>query len=251
MKISNEIFDFTDDIVESRKNLQILNKPSINIKQQNFLIKTQNEINNDGNNEKAYLKMIINFLNQKNWGKLKLDLKSFLVCFLRKPFEKAFFSIQKILKEEAFFEINKRLDVVNLLRKLNDIEKLKTLLLTDNQKILFDIPSKTKLTLSQKLNESTLKFKKKLTRREISKERKKTLLINETMNEMKKNYEAFMALQDEKNWNGITTENFNDKILKLVDKGQLAIFNEMKKKEAKLGFIKTKVTSLEKAKRKL
>ena len=246
LKIANEIYDFSDDIVESQKNLQIFNKPSI--KQQNFLFKSEN-LNNIGNHENDFSKMIIHFLNQKTLVKLKLNLKYFFICFLRKPIEKAFLSVQKILKEEAFFEINKRLDVVNLLRKLNEIEKLKTLLLDHNQKILFDIPNKTKITV-EKMNDSTLKFKKRLTRREITKERRKSQLINETMLEMKKNYEAYLAIQDESQCKDLTLGNFGEKILQMVDKQQLKIFKEMKKKEVKVGFLKTTLSSLEKAKTK-
>jgi len=45
---------------------------------------------------------------------------------------------QNNLKKEAFFEINKQLDVVNLLKKLSEIEKLKNLILNEKQMVLFE-----------------------------------------------------------------------------------------------------------------
>ena len=71
--------------------------------------------------------------------------KSFLMAIFQNK-NKNDFGKQRELKAEAFLEINKNLDVVQLIQKLKEIDKFKDLFLTENQRTVFEISKKSKIS---------------------------------------------------------------------------------------------------------
>ncbi|CAD8100397.1 unnamed protein product [Paramecium primaurelia] len=86
-----------------------------------------------------YFKKQINLILNRSQP-LRFSMKIFLnqLC-LRKAFSN---SLSVLFYNQAVDKINEQLDVFNILTKLNEIDKLKEILLTNSQQLLFDFASK-------------------------------------------------------------------------------------------------------------
>ena len=226
LRISNELFDFSDEFqTDSKKTQQVLKENKITSKpKQNDPTKLSfskkmehNKIEND-----KRISGILNF-NNPNRFKLRLGIKEFFVSLIRKKKETDYFQKQKALKSEAFLEINRHLDVVQLIRKMDEIEKLKDLFLNENQKLIFGISQKIKISLKNRKRESET-FKKRLSYLGMTKSTRAQNKINDANKEMQKKYEAFLQLQEDK-----TSKKLNDKLIKLVGSQHLKFLEEMQK----------------------
>ena len=79
-------------------------------------------------------------ITMKIWQYIKLKIKK-LIHFDMKPEEQLFYKAQTIFKRE--------LDIINILRRLQDVEKLKIVLLNEKQLSLFDLLAKPMIYLEE------------------------------------------------------------------------------------------------------
>ena len=226
VKLANDMFDFSDQNRDFRK--KILNFYEKKKKGKTLYTATTAKITeSELKNPEKISSLFEEHLNKNGFFKLSKNVKYFFSCLFRKAHEKAMFNLQKFLKKEAFFEINKDLDVVDLLQKLKQIDKLKNLFLNQNQRILFDIPNKVKIALRRtKRRISVEKFQKRLNINSLSiqKQMKKEKIMNENLREMNLYFEAFSEIKDDDKKN----QDINEKILKMMDVDLLALFNQIK-----------------------
>lgn len=91
----------------------------------------------------------------KIWEYFKLKLKKFLKFQLH-PQENLFYIAEKIFQRE--------LDVINILKRLQDVEKLKMILLNENQLSLFELLAKPMIYLEGHEKKKEFEEKKMLSR---------------------------------------------------------------------------------------
>ncbi|CAD8208156.1 unnamed protein product [Paramecium octaurelia] len=91
-----------------------------------------------------YFKKQINLILNRSQP-LRFNLKIFFnqLCF-RRTFQN---SLSVLFYNQAVDKINEQLDVFNILNKLNEIDKLKEILLTNSQQLLFDFAAKPIISL--------------------------------------------------------------------------------------------------------
>ena len=217
LRISNELFDFSEEI-HGEALLPVKKmccEKGLSQKNQNFFsIFSKNKSENQNS-------MITNIKTDVS-SKLKFGFKSFLRFIFRKK-NRIDFRKQKELKSEAFLEINKNLDVVQLIQKLKEIDKLKDLFLNENQRTIFDISKKTKIYLLKKNDESD--FRKRLNYMEMPKKKRTKLQIDEMLEEIQKSSRAMASLKEEEG----NSKELNDRLIKLVDPNKMTFFEEFQK----------------------
>lgn len=235
VKMANELYDFEAEKLESlrRKDeekaggklgffgLNILQKKNLesNAKQIKVAdLKSQkNSLENIDRNIQSYVQ-------KKTQNKLIESIKYLFECFFRKKESKEAFKVQQTLREKAFCEIYKEVDIINLLRKLKQIDKIKALLLNHEQRNLFDFSKKTLISEHQHLTSSTLRILKKIKSRKFSASRKKVDKFQENFKEIKSYYDAFWVLKNDTNEKNAK---FNEKILGSMDPELVKIFQSV------------------------
>lgn len=226
VKLANDMFDFSDENKEFRKKIiNFYQKKRRDLKTVNFGV---NQSNHALNSQDQISSLFLGHLHKNHYFKLSKSIKSFFSCLWRKGQQRSMFNLQKYLRKEAFFEINKDLDVAALLQKLHEIDKLKALILNPNQRILFEIRNKKKISLKKSTTlrrMSTEKFKKRLLKLNLEKKEKKQKIVNEDLKEMNVYFEAFSAIQDD---NSKMNEIINGKILNFVDSDLISLFKQIK-----------------------
>ena len=225
IKMSNELYDFSNEIYEAKQNLKThLSEKNQNIQTKtSFRSKIQPIKEGEEKNNDFFLKFK-GFLDKKT---LKLQKSIKYMFNLDWLFKKTTEQHQNVLKKKAFFELNKELDIANLLKSVKEIEKLKIMLLNEKQRNLFDFPQKTVISTKEPMLESTSRFKKRLNLMGMSKNTRKKEKIKQTFNDIKKAYEVYIEMKNDDAKN----EEFNRKILSFLDESLLRAFSDLSKNE--------------------
>ena len=223
LRISNELFDFSDElkITGSRTTKKIHCEKNKNKKSYNFMSKFSNTNQKEPKKEEKPNSMIVNLKDHVS-TKLKLGFKSFLMAIFQNK-NKNDFGKQRELKAEAFLEINKNLDVVQLIQKLKEIDKFKDLFLTENQRTVFEISKKSKICLFKKGDKSE-NFRKRLSYLKMPKKTRTIRKLDEMLEEAQKSYKAVASLKEEN-----TNKELNDRLMKLVDPNKMTLFEKLQK----------------------
>ncbi|KAM3126722.1 hypothetical protein pb186bvf_021172 [Paramecium bursaria] len=116
---------------------QLLDKNQQEVKQMNVL------------NEKDYFSQKLNQFLQKKYVPLQLTCKS----LINQIFCGRFFQNNKesILLQKSIKKMESQLNILNILQKIQEIDKLKEILLTTNQQIIFNFQPKQIISLKKKL----------------------------------------------------------------------------------------------------
>lgn len=193
------------------------------------------------------------YIRKKNEFKLTTSLRYLFKCLFRKE-EKPDFGMQKNLRKLAFMEICKEVDIIHLLKKIKQIDKIKTLLFTEPQRILFEFNHKTVLNdTNYEMKKSSLKFAKRIRSRKMSSKKiKKQSKYEEGLQDIKEFYHAYLTLKKEGQEQQEQHENynigFNEKIIKFIDVDLLQIFRKnwenMKKSQSRHIFFSKSETIL-------
>ena len=171
------------------------------------------------------------YIRKKHEFKLTTSLRYLFKCLFRKE-EKTNFGMQENLRKLAFMEIYKEVDIIHLLKKIKQIDKIKTLLLTEPQRILFEFNHKTVINDSKyEMKKSSLKFAKKIRSRKMSSKKvKKQSKYDEGVQDIKEFYHAYLALKKEQHEQKEQHENYNidlnEKIITFIDLDLLQIFRK-------------------------
>lgn len=164
--------------------------------------------------------------NTESAFKLPTDLKYiFPSWFFRNKDQKQFVIMQEKLKSLAFFEINKEFDILHLVRKLKQIDKIKDIFLNESQRILLEISLKTHLSL-KKMAESTVHFRKRLILTRFSKEAKRKTIFEERSRDLQKNFEAFCNIEENE-----ANDVVNKKVLGMLDSKIKDLFREIQRRK--------------------
>ena len=142
------------------------------------------------------------------WGYLKLLVK-------RKNFK---LTDPEKLYVQGEDQILQEMDIINLTKKLQDVEKLKRILLTEKQLYFFELLSKPTISLNENIS-----YKKKEEFFELMNKNKNG--IEQSMQGRNLKYENFIALYNELKSNkqiGFTDK----KILDLLDYDIIKVFSE-------------------------
>lgn len=157
-------------------------------------------------------------------SKLKIGIKSFLLSIFQTKNRK-YFNKQTELKSEAFLEINENLDVVKLIQKLKEIDKLKDLFLNENQREVFEsFKKKTKISLLKKNKKVESEFQKRLSSLKISKKTRTNKKLDDVLAGGPKNHKAVTSLKEEGD-----KQKLNDRLMRLVDPVKITFFDELQK----------------------
>ena len=115
------------------------------------------EIQNDIKNNKKKLTLEHYQKLKKVENKLYFGFSNWIKLFSKNIFKSlANFNTRELLYKKTEQKVGEELDIVQILKKLHDFEKLKRILLTDEQLFFFDLVSKPMVTLNKSsLNEST------------------------------------------------------------------------------------------------
>ena len=170
------------------------------------------------------------YIRKKHEFKLITSLRYLFKCLFRKE-EKTNFGMQENLRKLAFMEIYKEVDIIHLLKKIKQIDKIKTLLLTEPQRILFEFNHKTVINDSNnyEMKKSSLKFAKKIRSRKMSSKKvKRQSKYDEGVQDIKEFYHAYLALKKEQHeqHENFNNDDFNEKIIKFIDLDLLQIFRK-------------------------
>ena len=225
LKMANSLYNFSDSRRLENQKKPPNNKANVvtQFSEQKKEIKELSQSEIFHQNIKAFL--------EKNQGiKLKTTFRSFLKsnfigliqffgCFLKR--RSGLFEKEK-LRQQALFSVQKDTDIIHLLTKIKEIEKLKTLLLNPSQRKIFDFFSKEKLTKKGKekhdMSRSTIVFyRKSLKTKTFVKTSQKTA---QELIELYGAYKQLMRNEHEK------LENFqiSEKILRCFDEELLVVF---------------------------
>ena len=221
LKMANSLYNFSDN----RRLDNQSNKSNV----VNQFSEPKKEIKELSQTE-IFHKNIKAFLAKNHGIKLKTTFRSFLKsnfigliqffgCFLKR--RSPLFEKEK-LRQQALFSVQKDTDIIHLLTKIKEIEKLKTLLLNPSQRKIFDFFSKEKLTKKGKekndMSRSTIVFyRKSLKTKTFIQTSQKTA---QELIELYGAYKEIMRKEHEK------LENFqiNEKILRCFDEELLVVF---------------------------
>ena len=224
VKIANKLYDFENPNPESKEPKIRPNDPSQKKEFKKIKLVDNNEKkSNPGetSSENSRINQNIRlYLKKKNEYKLMKGLKYFFECFFKSS-EKEKFKSQKKLEKRAFIEIYKDVDIIHLLKKLKQIDKLKSLLLNETQICLFDFDHKTKINLSRQMRNSSLRFLEKMESRRMN-VRRDTYEVG--FKDVQSYYESYQLLKKDSNEKNAT---FNSKIINLIDIDLLSIFQNI------------------------
>ena len=162
VKLANSLYRFTNDE-------NMANETTVKKSEEIYSIK-QNPSNNNTIEDK-----IKEFIRKAKGFKLLSDFKSFLFQNrISRFFHICDNSKQQLIREKASITIEKDIDIVHLLTKMKEIDKLKSVLFTKSQKKLFEYFSKTKISPSYHSNpfnfsRSSLLFLRKSIKKSSSK----------------------------------------------------------------------------------
>ena len=133
------------------------------------------------------------------------------------------FKWETLLKKKVFTTMYKDIDIIHLLEKVKEIDKLKSILLNTNQKNLFDYIPKSKITLENneksKMNRSSMLFM--LRKRNSDQRPKKNTLQDYDLNDFYMLYKSYKEMTEEKD---PKVKEINMKIIKTLDSELLKIF---------------------------
>lgn len=233
VKMANELYDFDYDnenklIQKPQKNtfwLNIFPKKFFNMSPQQVKVTThqgglsQLSMSNIGNPQID--NKILTYVQKKSYHKLFENIKYVFKCLFRKSHEIIEYEKQKILREKSFLEIYKEVDIINLLKKLKQVDKIKSLLMNEEQQNLFDFAKKTLISEKTNMRYSTLRFMSKMRSRKESVKIRKLNKVQEIFKELKEYYEAFLILKNDKEE---SNKKFNEKIINSIDPELIAIF---------------------------
>lgn len=233
--MANQLYDFEAEKFETlfKKDEEKAAKPGmfgLNILQKKNLennakqIKVADLKSQKNNSLENIDRNIQSYVQKKTQYKLLESIKYLFECCFRKKESKEVFKVQQNLREKAFCEIYKEVDIINLLKKLKQIDKIKALLLNHEQRNLFDCNKKTLISENQHLTNSTLKFLRKIKSRKFSASRKKIDKFQENFKEIKSYYDAFWVLKSD---NSEKNAKFNEKILNAMDPELVKIFQSV------------------------
>ena len=137
------------------------------------------------------------------WEFVKLKVKK-LMRFKLQPQEHLFYIAQKIFHKE--------LDVINILKRLQDVEKLKMILLNENQLSIFELLAKPMIYFDEQ-QEQNMEMNESSYNRTIHHEKKVRKKEEEKIMKIKKNLKTYNQAIHSDNLNEI-----DKRLLKLVDK---------------------------------
>lgn len=223
VKIANQLYDFENPNPESKEPKIRPNDPSQKkeFKKIKLVDKNEKESNRGETTENSRINQNIRlYLKKKNEYKLMKGLKYFFECFFKSS-EKEKYKSQKKLQNRAFIEIYKDVDIIHLLKKMKQIDKLKSLLLNETQICLFDFDHKTKINLSRQMRNSSLRFLEKMESRRMN-VKQDTYEIG--FKDVKNYYESYQLLKKDANEKNAT---FNSRIINLIDIDLLKIFQNI------------------------
>ena len=139
--------------------------------------------------------------------------------------------LETTLKNKVFRTMYKDIDIIHLLEKVKEIDKLKSILLDINQKNMFDYIPKSKITLDNddhfRMNRSSLLFL--LRNRGSDRISKKDSVSNYKLNDFYILYKSYQQMLEEKDPKVRET---NMKIIKTLDAELLKIFKAESEKKS-------------------
>ena len=139
--------------------------------------------------------------------------------------------LQKALQNKVLTTMYKDTDIIHLLEKVKEIDKIKSILLDNNQKNLFDYIPKSKITLENddhfKMNRSSLLFM--LRHRSSDKTSKIDNMNNYKLNDFYILYKSYQLMTEEKD---PKVKEINMKIIKTLDAELLKIFKAEREKNS-------------------
>ena len=147
MKIANKLYDFKDCNSASKEKQNLINvkKPlkfstklpvssSIKI---GMSVKIGNKTQNEESNPTTFTQKIMKLMELQKGLKILNDC-SYLFFYCRRRKTNTIKETQKILRKKAKFAMEKDLDIVHLLKKMNSFEKLQMVIFNKDQRFLFD-----------------------------------------------------------------------------------------------------------------
>lgn len=213
------------NIKNEGKNRETQGKSNILSENRGFLPSSTRIQAHFAENNPEFPKEIAEKLRKAKENKLTKSLKIFFPwVFFRKAEKRAAFEKQSSFRKAAFLEIVKDMDIVHILRKVKEIDKLKALILNENQRVLFDLFKKSKLSRRVSMTSSTNLFQKKLSLKNLPRFQRTNTSFSEKLREILRNYQAFLAIKAdfcEK------TQEINKKILEFLDAETLEIFEKL------------------------
>ena len=237
IKIANSLYDFTEtnpndhnngtvhNIKEKKKTINFSSKmPKINPYNSPNVTVMKNAALKDITHKKSLKELlqtkILKFLKENRGVKLFYDCQ-FLINFLFNRKKAHSNEIQKILRKKAKLALQKDLDIVHLLQKIKTYDKLKLLLLNNDQNFAFQFIQKN---LISPFNDSHLITRStKLFVNNLKEFKGEYLNLKETLDDYGKLFNCYQAL---KNDQSETNHNLNRKIIKEIKPEIIKIFEE-------------------------
>ena len=221
-KIVNQLYDFKVDHDESQIKLNFYSKKPIQLNSKiNIPVSASVKLGGSGkkieNRPMALTQKIQNFIESQKSIKLLSDC-SFLFYFCLRRKNNSLKKTQSILRNKAKFAMQKDLDIVHLLKKINSFEKLLMVLFNKDQHLLFDFFDKITINLNNydhlKGRSTKIFIADSLYMKSNSPE--------DNLKEYLKLFKSYMAIKNDKN----DGDNLNSKILCQIKSEIREIFDE-------------------------
>ncbi|KAL4463972.1 hypothetical protein ABPG74_005909 [Tetrahymena malaccensis] len=139
---SSQIYN-KDLNISFEKEKQQIQHDNLNLQQQQSKNKEAEEVNQNSRFEEILSGYQDYKILNQNGSRLKLNAFSYLLSFFTKYYKK--FKIQKQVIDYGLQDINKNIDIKYIIKKCNEIDKLKRIILDDDQLALFNFIPKPQI----------------------------------------------------------------------------------------------------------